>query len=97
MQHPDVLEAAVIGIPDVALGEKVAAIVSLKSGASTAPEEIVEFCKGRIAGFKRPREVKIIDELPKNPFGKTLKRELREPYWKGKEMERVWGRKDIKG
>lgn len=97
MQHPDVLEAAVVGIPDVALGEKVAAIVSLKSGASATPEEIVEFCKGRIAGFKRPREVKIIDELPKNPFGKTLKRVLREPYWKGKEMERVWGRKGIKG
>ena len=89
-QHPDVYEAAVIGVPDLTLGEKVVAIVTLKQGATATPEEIVEFCRGKMAGFKRPREVHIIDEMPKNPFGKLLKKDLRAPFWEGEEAKRVW-------
>ena len=89
-QHPDVYEAAVIGVPDLTLGEKVVGIVTLKQGATATPEEIVEFCRGKMAGFKRPREVHIVDEIPKNPFGKLLKKDLRAPFWEGEEAKRVW-------
>ncbi len=83
LQHPAVFEAAVIGIPDEKWQEKVHAVVTLKPGMKATPKEIEEFCKGKIAGFKRPKSVDIIEALPKNPVGKVLKRELREPYWKG--------------
>jgi long-chain acyl-CoA synthetase len=77
-QHPAVLEAAVIGRPDERLGEEVVAFVSLRPGTSAAPEEVVAFCKERLAAYKYPREVVVIDELPKGPSGKVLKTELRE-------------------
>jgi long-chain acyl-CoA synthetase len=78
LKHPAIFECAVIGIPDEQWGEKVRAVVSLKPGQKVTPEEIMEWCKGEIAGYKRPREVKIIPEIPKNSIGKILKRELRE-------------------
>jgi long-chain acyl-CoA synthetase len=76
-QHPAVLEAAVIGRPDERLGEEVVAFISLRTGASATPEDVVAFCRERLAAYKYPREVVVIDELPKGPSGKVLKTELR--------------------
>jgi acyl-CoA synthetase (AMP-forming)/AMP-acid ligase II len=75
-QHPAVLEAAVIGIPDPYWVEKVHAVVALKKGASVTADELINFCKGRIARYKTPKSVEFVDSLPKNPSGKILKREL---------------------
>jgi acyl-CoA synthetase (AMP-forming)/AMP-acid ligase II len=76
-QHPAVLEAAVIGIPDPYWVEKVHAVVALKRGISVTADELINFCKGRIARYKAPKSVEFVDSLPKNPSGKILKRELR--------------------
>jgi acyl-CoA synthetase (AMP-forming)/AMP-acid ligase II len=76
--HPAVLEAAVIGVPDEAWGEAVTAVIARRAGMDVSAEEIVEHCRARLAGFKKPRHVYFLPELPKNPSGKILKRELRE-------------------
>jgi long-chain acyl-CoA synthetase len=78
-EHPDVREAAVIGIPHADLGEEVAAAVALKSGAQSTPEALRDFVKQRVAAYKYPRRVWIVDELPKGPTGKILKREIKPP------------------
>ncbi|WP_326834466.1 long-chain fatty acid--CoA ligase [Amycolatopsis rhabdoformis] len=76
-RHPAVAEAAVIGEPDERLGEEIVAVVSLKPGASASPSEIVAWTKERIAAYKYPRRVRIVDELPKGPTGKITKLPLR--------------------
>jgi long-chain acyl-CoA synthetase len=76
-QHPAVREAGVVGVPDEYRGETVKAIVSLRPGASATPEELIDFCRQRMAAYKYPRLVEIIDELPKTVTGKILRRELR--------------------
>ena len=83
--HPAVLECAVIGVPSEQWGEEIKAIVVLKPGVSVTPDEIMEYCKDKMAGFKRPKSVEIWSELPKNPTGKVLKMELRGKYWAGRE------------
>jgi acyl-CoA synthetase (AMP-forming)/AMP-acid ligase II len=80
MSHPKVEEAAVIGVPDPEWGQQPRAIVVLKKGETATPEEIIEHCRQRLAGFKRPRSVVFVEELPRNPMGKLLKRVLREQY-----------------
>jgi long-chain acyl-CoA synthetase len=75
--HPSIAEAAVIGKPDDKLGEEVVAVVTLKAGASVTPEEVIGYCKERLAAYKYPREVRIVDALPMGPTGKILKKELR--------------------
>ncbi|PBC71079.1 long-chain acyl-CoA synthetase [Streptomyces sp. TLI_235] len=75
--HPAVAEAAVVGKPDGRLGEEVLAYIALKPGASATPEEITVYCKDRVAAYKYPREVRLLDALPKGPTGKILKKALR--------------------
>src|SRR3954453_7754720 len=77
-EHPAVREAAVVGAPDEYRGETVKAFVSLKPGQTAEPDELIAFCKKSMAAYKRPRQVELIDELPKTVTGKVLRRELRE-------------------
>lgn len=76
-QHDAIAEAAVIGIPDERLGEELEAVVALKPNMAATEQEIIEFCKAKLAAYKYPRIVKIIPSLPKGPTGKILKRKLR--------------------
>jgi long-chain acyl-CoA synthetase len=78
-QHPAVREAAVVGIPHDEFGEEIGAAVALKDGASAGTDEIRAFVKERVAAFKYPRKIWIVDELPKGPTGKILKREVKMP------------------
>jgi long-chain acyl-CoA synthetase len=77
-QHPAVLEASVVGVPDGYRGERVRAYVALKGGAQATPEELIAHCRELLAVYKSPREVVLVDEIPKTLTGKALRRELRE-------------------
>ena len=77
--HPDVVEVAVVPLPDELLGEQVGAAVALREGSTATPEEIIDFTRERIAAYKYPRQVWIVPELPKGPTGKILRREVSAP------------------
>jgi len=81
--HPDVLEVAVIGVPDEKWGEAVKAVCVPKPGASIDPDSVINWARERLARFKVPKSVDVIDSLPRNPSGKILRRQLRAPYWAG--------------
>ena len=88
LQHPDVLDAAVFGIPHEDWGEEVKAAVELGEGVSPGPEteqSILAFCAEHLAKYKCPRTIDFVDDFPRDPNGKVYKRRLRDPYWQGRE------------
>jgi long-chain acyl-CoA synthetase len=80
--HPDVVDCAVFGVPDDRLGERIKAVVETRGSAS--PEELQEHVRARLADFKVPELVELVDELPRDPNGKVMKRHLREEHWKSR-------------
>lgn len=85
VQHNAVAEAAVIGVPNEKWGEEVKAVVVLSKGKAASEEEILEFCKPKLAGYKRPRSVDFVDDFPRTATGKILKRILKQKYWQSQE------------
>jgi acyl-CoA synthetase (AMP-forming)/AMP-acid ligase II len=81
--HPAVADVAVIGVPDDRWGEAVKALIVRRPGTELTEEELIDWSRSRLAGYKRPRSVDFIEAIPRNPSGKVLKRQLREPYWAG--------------
>ena len=79
-QHPDVLDVAVIGVPDERWGEAIKALVVRRADSEPEADELVAFARERLAGYKLPRSIEFVDELPRTPSGKVLKRELRARY-----------------
>jgi long-chain acyl-CoA synthetase len=79
-QHPAVFEAAVFGLPDEQYGEQVCAAIVLKSGGQVEVAELIDFCRKRIGGYKIPRRIEFLEEMPKSAVGKILKRTLREMF-----------------
>jgi acyl-CoA synthetase (AMP-forming)/AMP-acid ligase II len=85
--HPDIVECAIIGIPDKTWGETVKAVVVKRQDSALTEAALIEWMRDKVAGYKRPRSVDFIDTLPRNASGKLLKRTLRAPYWQGMQRQ----------
>ena len=79
-QHPDVIEVAVIGVPDEKLGESLKAVIVARKEAKVTEEEIIEFCRERLPDYALPKTVTFMEKLPRNPAGKILRKALQEKY-----------------
>jgi acyl-CoA synthetase (AMP-forming)/AMP-acid ligase II len=88
-EHPALQDVAVIGVPDERWGEVPKAVVVAKPGATVNADELLAWCRERLASFKCPKTVDVVAELPRNPTGKILKKDLRKPYWEGRERQVV--------
>ena len=86
-EHPAVTEVAIIGVPDEKWGEAVKAVVAVEGDASA--DELIAWCRERLAGYKCPKTVDIMDALPRNPTGKIMKKDLRKPFWEGRDRTTV--------
>ena len=82
--HPAIQDAAVFGIPDEKWGESVCATLVLRAGMTLTEDQVIEYCRKNLAGYKKPKLVKFIDAMPRTSIGKIAKSELREPYWRGR-------------
>ena len=80
--HPAILEAVAVGVPDATWGEAVHVVVVLREGQQASIDSILTWCREKLPSNKRPRSVELVRELPKNTYGKILRREVREWYWK---------------
>jgi acyl-CoA synthetase (AMP-forming)/AMP-acid ligase II len=80
-EHPAVAEIAIIGVPDERWGETVKAVVAFRPGQTATADELIAFARERLAGYKTPSSIDVVEALPRNPSGKILKRDLRKPYW----------------
>ncbi|GAB3629145.1 AMP-dependent synthetase [Pandoraea terrae] len=83
LQHEAIAEACAVGVPDVVWGESVKAVVVLRPGVSLTEDEVIEFCRTRLATYKKPKSVDFVTELPKNAYGKVLKKDIKARYWQG--------------
>jgi acyl-CoA synthetase (AMP-forming)/AMP-acid ligase II len=86
-EHPAVTEVAVIGVPDDEWGESVKAVVATEVPVSDS--ELIAYAREHLAGYKCPKTVDIVDALPRNPTGKIMKKDLRKPYWEGRDRSTV--------
>lgn len=86
-EHPAIADAAVFGIPGEKFGEDVMAAIVLREGESLTEEEVIAYAKTQLGGYKVPRKIQFLPELPRNASGKVLKKDLRAPYWEGQERQ----------
>jgi long-chain acyl-CoA synthetase len=94
--HPNVSNCVVFGIPDEYWGEAVHAVVVLKAGEAMSARDVIDFCAEHMAGYKKPKAVDFVDELPVSGYGKILRREVRDAYWQG-HAGRIGGGSGAKG